>query len=77
MFNTRDSICMSLRVYTFSTAAINMAEACFLASTAMVQLLIQLECMCVTVCDYVRVCVLGEHRGLMGAVKRLGAELGV
>lgn len=40
---------VNVYVCMYSTAAITMAEACFLAVTAMVQLLIQLEYVCVCV----------------------------
>ena len=45
MCSTHVTVCVRIK-----TAAINMAEACFLGRAATVQLLIQLECVCVCVC---------------------------
>lgn len=64
MCSTHVTVCVRIK-----TAAINMAEACFLGRAATVQLLIQLECVCV--------CVRGTRRAVHGCkevvnrVKRL------
>lgn len=52
VFHTRDRVSTSVCVFVLKTAAINMAAACFLRCTAMLQLLIQLDC--------VYVCVFGR-----------------
>lgn len=62
MFNARDRVSTSVCVYVLKTAAINMAAACFLHRTAMLQLLIQLECVYVCVCVFGR----GTHRVIRG-----------
>lgn len=61
MLGTRDCVCTSVR--TYSAAAISVAEVCFLARSAAVQLFTQLEC--VRVCE----CLGGGHRGVLGGVQ--------